>query len=79
MRMCKQKGYTHIKVIDSIWYTPTVYCYLDKGEVGCIGIVTVEDTITKEKKRYIGLGKGEDPIFDEDLIIAGGSVFIGEK
>ena len=79
MRMCKQVCYTHIKVLSSRWYTPSVYCYLDKGEVGCIGIVTMEDTITGETKQYIGLGKGKNQEFDEDLIIAGGSRFYGEK
>lgn len=77
MRMCKQRGYTHIKVISSRWYTPAVYQYFDKGEVSCIGIITVEDTITGEIKQYIGLGTGKDPIFDEDLIIAAGSRFYG--
>jgi hypothetical protein len=75
--MCKQEGYTHILVISSRWYTPAEYCYLDKGEVGCIGIVTVGDNITGQIKQYIGLGKGENREFDEDLIIAGGSRFYG--
>ncbi len=79
MRRCKQEGYTHIKVICSRWYTPVVWSYLDKGEVGCIGIVTIEDTITGEIKQYIGLGKGENQEFDEDLIIAGGSSFYGVR
>lgn len=77
MRRCKQEGYNHIKIICSKWYTPNVYHYLDKGEVGCIGIVTVEDTLTEQIRTYIGLGKGENQEFDEDLIIAGGSIFYG--
>ena len=79
MRMCKQQGYEHVKILRSVWYSPSVYNHLDKGDVGCIGIVTVEDTITGEKKSYIGLGKGENQIFDEDLIIACGSRFYGEQ
>lgn len=78
MRMCKQQGYEHVKILDSVWYTPSVYHYLDKGEVGTIGIVMTEDTITGEKKSYIGLGKGENQILDEDLIISAGAKFYGE-
>ena len=76
MRMCKQKGYEHIQVLDSQWYSPCGYDYIDTGEATCIGIVTVVDTISKEIKTYIGFAKGDYIIFDEDLIIAGGAHFI---
>lgn len=77
MRKCEIEGFKNIEVLDSIWYSSAVYHYLDKGEVGCIGIVTIKDAISGEIKQYIGLGKGEDRIFDEDLIITGGSRFYG--
>lgn len=78
MRMCKQEGYTHVKVLDSVWYQPNTYRYLGTGDVTCIGIVKVQDTITSEIKQYIGYGKGENLEHDEDLIIAGGDRFYGE-
>lgn len=73
MRKCKQIGYEHIEVLDSIWFTPAMYPPLERGNIACIGIVKVKDTITNEIKSYIGYGMGENVKFDEDYIIASGS------
>ena len=76
-RICKQAGYTHIQVLDSIWFSPCGYTYINTGEIKCIGVVKVLDTITNKEKTYIGYGKGESQVFDEDLIIAGGNPMYG--
>lgn len=73
MRKCKQQGYEHIEILDSIWFTPARYYPLEGGNIACIGIVKIKDTITKEIKSYIGYGMGEDINFDEEYIIASGA------
>lgn len=73
MRKCKQQGYEHIEILDSIWFTPARYQPLESGNIACIGIVKTKDTITKEIKSYIGYGMGKDVNFDEDYIIASGA------
>ena len=73
MRKCKQNGYEHIEIVDSIWFTPAKYYPLESGNIACIGIVKTKDTITKEIKSYIGYGMGKDVNFDEDYIIASGA------
>lgn len=73
MRKCKQMGYEHIEVLDSIWFTPATYPPLERGNIAGIGIVKTKDTITKEIKSYIGYCMGENVQFDEDYIIASGS------
>jgi hypothetical protein len=55
-------------VKDSIWFTP----FASKT---CIGIVMVEDTLTKERKAYIGHGTGINQPFDEELIMQHGAKF----
>ena len=73
MRKCKQQGYEHIEILGSTWFTPARYQPLEYGNIACIGIVKIKDTITKEIKSYIGYGMGEDVNFDEDYIIASGA------
>ena len=48
---------------------------LKKGDLSCIGIVKVKNTITDTVKYYIGVGKGENLEFDEDLIATSGAPF----
>lgn len=79
MRKCQQAGYEHLIVLDSIWFPVTTYCYINKGEIECIGIVTVKDTTTDEIKKCIGCGKGKNPTYDEDLIVACGSTYNVDK
>ena len=76
MRKCEQQGYEHIWVLDSIWFSPTMYQPLQGGNINCIGMVKIRDDITDEIKYYIGYGKGENRIFDEDYIIASGNRLI---
>ena len=65
----------HLFVVDSWWFPLCVYSYADKGDLNTIGIVKVKDTLTNKEKYYIGVGKGEDLHFDEDLIAKGGAPF----
>lgn len=75
MRVCQQQGYTHIIVLDSKWFPITTYSYLEKGDANLIGIVSVRDMITGIEKKYIGVAKGENRLYDEDLIIACGVTY----
>lgn len=75
MRRVNAVGFEHIYVISSKWWPVTVYRYADKGDLSCIGIVKVKDTITDTVKYYIGVGKGENLEFDEDLIATSGAPF----
>lgn len=76
MRYCNQQGYKHIIVLDSKWYPIVTYNYLDKGDANVIGIVKIRDIITGEEKSYIGIAKGENRLYDEDLIIAAGAPYL---
>lgn len=76
MRKCNQIGYEHIEVLDSIWFSPVNPTAIGYGVINCIGMVKIRDEITDEIKCYIGYGKGENIIFDEDYIIANGNKLI---
>ena len=75
MRYCEQQGYTHLIVLDSQWFPVTTYSYLEKGDANLIGIVSVRDMITGIEKKYIGVAKGENRLYDEALIIACGATY----
>jgi len=66
---------TNMVIVDSWWYPITVYNYADNGDLKCIGIIKIRDTMTNEEKYYIGACKGEDQRFDEDLIVKAGARF----
>lgn len=55
-----------MKVIDTLWFT---------NRYGTIGIVTVEEDVTGDRKAYIGIGRGIDKKVDTDLILAWGNMF----
>lgn len=76
MRKCEQQGYENIWVLDSIWFSPVNPTAIGYGVINCIGMVKIRDDITDEIKYYIGYGKGENRIFDEDYIIANGNRLI---
>jgi len=52
------------KILDATWFT---------AGSNCIGIVIIQDLITKEKKAYIGLGKGLDEGEDATEITSKGN------
>lgn len=68
-------GMEYFKIIDSLWFNVNTFQYLNKGEIKVIGIIKAKDTITKEYKCYIGVGKGENIKDDETLILATGTYF----
>lgn len=53
-----------MKVLDTIWFT---------GMYGHCGIVLGEDSITGERKAYLGVHRGVDENMDRDMIASGGS------
>ena len=65
----------HLFIVGSWWFPICVYSYADKGNLNTIGIVKVKDKLTKEEKYYIGVGKGQNIKFDEELIAKGGAPF----
>ena len=54
-----------VKTIDTYWFTTA------RGET--IGIVTVKDELTGDKKAYIGVGEGHDRDADANIIRGFGS------
>lgn len=74
------KAYKNLKILSSTWYYwPSVACLIDAGgsKQQIIGIVSCQDTLSGEKKRFIGLGKGENQLADEINIIEMGTPFYG--
>lgn len=55
-----------MKVIDTLWFTTSD---------GTIGIVTIEEDITGDRKAYIGTASGNDEKEDIDHILAWGNKF----
>ncbi len=53
-----------MKIIKTIWFT---------GMYGHVGIVLAEDSITGERKAYVGVHRGQDEDSDRELIASGGS------
>ncbi len=53
-----------MKIIETIWFT---------GMYGFCGIVLGEDSITGERKAYVGVHHGRDEDSDRKLIASGGS------
>ncbi|KKN28987.1 hypothetical protein LCGC14_0848530 [marine sediment metagenome] len=51
-------------ILDTIWLT---------GMYGNIGIVLGEDSITGEKKAYIGVHTGHDEDSDREMVASGGA------
>lgn len=77
-RTPKVSGFDMYKVLGSIWFPVCNYPRFYNNTygdftVGTIGIVKVIDCVVNEEKYYIGLGKGENMIEDEDIILACGS------
>lgn len=58
-----------MKVLETIWLT---------GMYGHVGIVLGEDSITGERKVYIGVHRGQDEGSDRELIVSGGSKVPGQ-
>lgn len=79
MRKVNAVGLENVVVLISIWFPICVYDYANKGDLSTIGIVKAKDTLTDTIKYYIGVGKGENQQFDEDLIVAGGAPFYPES
>ena len=78
-RPCRMAGMSHIYIIDSLWYThslyPNIYGSTGDFDFVTIGIIKTYDTITNEYKTYIGVGKGDDMEMDEDRIAGCGTSF----
>lgn len=55
-----------MKVIDTLWFTTSD---------GTIGIVTIEEDITGDRKAYIGTASGNDEKEDTNHILAWGNKF----
>lgn len=53
-----------MKVIESIWFT---------HQTQCVGIVVAECEVTKQRKAYIGVGKGDDEQADIHSILNWGA------
>jgi len=53
-----------MKIIETLWFT---------GMYGSCGLVLGEDSITGERKAYIGVHLGRDEASDQRLIVSGGS------
>ena len=53
-----------MKIIDTIWPT---------GMYGHVGIVLAEDSITGERKVYVGVHRGQNEDWDRELVTSGGS------
>lgn len=59
-----------IKVINSYWFTPMIH--------GTIGIIVVENILTKEHRAYIGICSGANEAIDTELIVDFGTpIYIG--
>ena len=55
-----------MKVIDTLWFT---------NINGTVGIVTIEEDVTGDRKAYISVVPGEDEKADTETIIAWGNKF----
>lgn len=55
-----------MKVVDTLWFT---------SMKGCIGIVTIEEDVTGDRKAYIGSVSGRNAKVDTEDIIALGNPF----
>ncbi len=53
-----------MKIIETLWLT---------GMYGHVGIVLAEDSITGERKVYVGVHRGQDEASDRELVASGGS------
>lgn len=62
-----------LEVIDSIWFEIKI-----QGPFKTIGIVSVQDTISKKIKMYIGPGCGYSVMQDCLMIVQTGVPFIGD-
>lgn len=55
-----------MKVIEKLWFT---------NNQGTIAIIIIEEDITRDRKAYIGIGKGKNEESDTQNIIAWGNKF----
>ncbi len=55
-----------MKVIETLWFN---------GFKGSVGIVVIEEDVTKKRKAYIGVASGKDEKLDTDGIISWGQRF----
>lgn len=54
-----------MKVVDSLWFTNTK---------GTVGIVIIEEDVTRDRKAYIGVGNGHNEAVDTQSIIDWGTL-----
>ncbi len=57
-----------MKILYRTWFSPM-------GNPGIIGLVVVENEITRERKAYIGQASGYDQVADEEYISKTGAKF----
>ncbi len=53
-----------MKVVDSLWFT---------NNKGTVGIVTIEEDVTGDRKAYIGIGDGHNQEADTQSIVDWGN------